>query len=94
MTHDHCHCAPPPPIALWGHSVNKVNKQGETQFLAGARPGQCWKGQARLFLSFHMPSEAGWTVSCPDYHPGLPQKDLVLQTGQRSGPRPAPAAAV
>lgn len=46
MTHDHCYCVPPP-ITLWGHSVNKVNKQGETQFWAGARTGQRWKSRAR-----------------------------------------------
>lgn len=67
----------PPPITLWGHSVNKVNKQGEMQFWAGARPGQRWKSRARrLFLSFRMPSEAGWTVSCPEYHSRLSRKNL------------------
>lgn len=76
MTHDHCHCTPAPhpsPVTLWGHSVNKVNKQEELN--SGLVPSQGNAGKARLFLSSHMPSEAGWTVSCPDHHSRLPRKN-------------------
>lgn len=82
MTHDHCHCTPPPlalppSVTLWGLLVNKVNKQGKRN--SGLVPSQGAAGRGILFLSFlpssHMPSEAGWTVSCPDHHSRLPRKN-------------------
>lgn len=76
----YAHSPYPTPVTLWGHSVNKVNKQGETQLWAGAKPGQCWKSKPVFVFPHAIRGRMDSVLSGPSF-PASTEKliGLVLQ---------------
>lgn len=86
MTHDHCHCATPRSPSLCG-DIQGIKSINRGKHNSGLVPGQGNAGRLEP-TAFRMPSEAGWTVSCPEYHSRLSRKNLWSSPVNRPAFRP------